>query len=157
MGVAIKDKMSSFSPCLQVKVGGFLFYCSLHPMHAWPLYTFTDKLKTPVAAFCGFLKPYLARVFAGVSFVCYLLSAIFKLYQTVDVEGKRRPLWFFMYSYFLENVLYHIVHLLYWPLFSLRYIRYETLFWASLLKNVMLTTINSLIATSNVLFIGQQL
>jgi hypothetical protein len=48
-------------------------------------------------------KTCLAMVFAGGPFLCCLCSAIFKLYQAVDVQKGRRPIWSLMYSYFFRD------------------------------------------------------
>ena len=52
-------------------------------------------------------------------------------------EGRRPPIWSWMNSYFLEEVvLCLIVRLLYWPLFSLWYMNCKTLFWVSFLSKI---------------------
>ena len=66
-----------------------------------------------------FWRGYLRVSFFFVVFIVQSLNSDRKW----TFEGRRRLIWFLMYFYFLEVVLYFIIHLLYRSLFSLRYIR----------------------------------
>jgi hypothetical protein len=77
--------------------------------------------------FLQFTNFCMAKVFVGVYFCCCLFKAIFK---ALGGRSKKEDDQFFLI--FLEVVCVKLCIILYWPLFSLIYIRYKALFRVSL-------------------------
>ena len=105
--------------CTSVFLGGFL----------QPIF-FQLILDLVVCSECSFRssKPCMARMFAGGPFLCCLCSAIFKLRRAVDVrKNKMTDLVFDILLYFRGRFVWHFIYRLYKALFSLKYIRLDTL------------------------------